>query len=187
MDNTEPFGNSLPNENPSGLGNFTCNLRLPGQYFYKEANTHYNYFRDYDPAIGRYVQSDPIGLWGGLNTYTYVGNRPLTYIDPNGLRNIYGNWCGPGGSGPVVDPLDQCCFDHDSCYDKCNTTWKDKVFGTKDQQRAVQMQSCDKSLCDCLEKIDPKNEQERTGKARVQRFFKCIEPPKGNSGGKRGG
>ena len=60
--NDDPFGNNAPNENPSSLGTFTCNLRLPGQYFDKETNTHYNYFRDYDPAIGRYVQSDPIGL-----------------------------------------------------------------------------------------------------------------------------
>jgi uncharacterized protein RhaS with RHS repeats len=44
----------------------------------------YNYFRDYDPATGRYVQSDPIGLDGGLNTYGYVGGRPLHWIDPDG-------------------------------------------------------------------------------------------------------
>jgi RHS repeat-associated protein len=44
------------------------NLRFPGQYFDGETNTHQNYFRDYDPAIGRYVQSDPIGLRGGGST-----------------------------------------------------------------------------------------------------------------------
>ena len=86
----------MPDENPSGLGNFTCNLRLPGQYFDRETNLHYNYFRDYDPSIGRYVQSDPIGLGGGLNTYAYVNGQPLRLVDPLGLR---------GGLGKFVDSI----------------------------------------------------------------------------------
>jgi RHS repeat-associated protein len=39
---------------------------LPGQYYDVETGKHYNYFRDYDPSIGLYVESDPIGLRGGL-------------------------------------------------------------------------------------------------------------------------
>jgi RHS repeat-associated protein len=82
--NDDPFGANVPNENPSGAGTFTCNLRLPGQYFDKETNLHYNYFRDYAADIGRYWQSDPIGLAGGINTYAYAYNNPLVYFDPDG-------------------------------------------------------------------------------------------------------
>ena len=61
------------------------NLRFPGQYYDIEMGKHYNYFRDYDPAIGRYVQSDPIGLLAGTNTYTYVRGNPVSRFDLFGL------------------------------------------------------------------------------------------------------
>lgn len=83
---------NVPDENPSGLGAFDLPLRLPGQYFDKETNLHYNYFRDYDPSIGRYGKSDPIGLRGGLNTYLYVNGNPLKLIDPVGLEWVFVNW-----------------------------------------------------------------------------------------------
>jgi len=85
----EPFGVSVPDENPSGLGVFEQPLRFPGQYADKETNLYYNYYRDcYDPALGRYCQSDPIGLEGGLNTYAYVTSSPLSFHDFFGLQNV---------------------------------------------------------------------------------------------------
>ncbi|MCF6189490.1 MAG: hypothetical protein L3J51_03340 [Cocleimonas sp.] len=62
----------------------TLNLRLPGQYADQETGTHYNYLRDYDPQSGRYITSDPIGLAGGINTYSYAYQNPTKYIDRDG-------------------------------------------------------------------------------------------------------
>ena len=58
---------------------------LPGQYFDAETGLHYNYFRDYDSSIGRYMESDPIGMRGRINTFAYVLNRPIRYTDRRGL------------------------------------------------------------------------------------------------------
>jgi RHS repeat-associated protein len=96
----DPFG-----EEVSISGAATHPTRFPGQYADPETGFSYNYFRDYDPTIGRYVQSDPIGLRGGLNTYSYVDGNPLTQIDPKGLRpNSL-----PVHTGiPEADPIEYC-------------------------------------------------------------------------------
>jgi RHS repeat-associated protein len=63
-------------------------FRFMGQYYDQETGLHYNYFRYYDPKTGRYITPDPIGLWGGINLFSYVANSPLHYIDPYGLDLI---------------------------------------------------------------------------------------------------
>ena len=83
---SDAFGATPPNQNPSGLGTFEYNLRFPGQQYDAVVGLHYNYFRDYDPAVGRYVESDPIGLHGGYNTYAYTFGNPVMLLDAAGLR-----------------------------------------------------------------------------------------------------
>jgi RHS repeat-associated protein len=81
---SDPFGTDAANFNPAGFGVFPYNLRFPGQIFDGQAGLHYNGFRDYDPAVGRYPESDPLGLKAGVNTYAYANGNPIRYADPKG-------------------------------------------------------------------------------------------------------
>ncbi|WP_164483774.1 RHS repeat-associated core domain-containing protein [Polaromonas sp. SP1] len=85
-DTAEAFGATAPDQNPGSLGTFSFNQRLPGQVFDAESGMFQNWHREYNPRIGRYMQSDPIGLAGGINTFGYVGGDPLNRIDPQGLN-----------------------------------------------------------------------------------------------------
>ena len=128
-DQAEPFGNNPADENPSGLGAFDLPLRLPGQRYDQETALHYNYFRDYDPSLGRYGESDPIGLDAGPNTFFYALGNPLKFTDPLGLKG-----CGSGFWEFAVPnnppdyhhgrdfPFERCCDMHDACYEDCERT-----------------------------------------------------------------
>jgi len=91
-----PFGQTEQQTFPS-----LTNLRFPGQFFDAETGLHQNWFRDYDPTIGRYVQSDPIGLSGGLDTYAYANGNPARYSDSRGTI--------PGGELTCVEPINPVC------------------------------------------------------------------------------
>lgn len=95
---SNPFGATAADSNPAGIGKFDYGLRFPGQYFDVESGLHYNNFRDYDPQTGRYIQSDPIGLEGGLNTYTYADGNPLRFTDFFGLSSNCVAACRTGGT-----------------------------------------------------------------------------------------
>lgn len=78
---------------------------LPGQYYDAESGLHYNYYRDYDPQTGRYIQIDPIGLAGGINTYVYVGDNPTVSIDPSGEAGAAAGVLIAGIAGAIIIPI----------------------------------------------------------------------------------
>jgi RHS repeat-associated protein len=83
----EVFGDTPPIQDPDGDGyELVFDMRFPGQRYDAASGLNYNYFRDYEPTAGRYVESDPIGLHGGLSTYLYADAEPALVIDPVGLQ-----------------------------------------------------------------------------------------------------
>ena len=80
-----PFGGVI-----SIIGSATNNLRFPGQYFLIEDGLHYNWYRHYDPTIGRYTQPDPLGFPDGPSVYAYAASTPIIKVDPRGEFGIPG-------------------------------------------------------------------------------------------------
>jgi RHS repeat-associated protein len=123
---SDPFGVGAANEDADGDSvAFSYALRFPGQYFDAETGLHYNYFRDYDPSTGRYVQSDPIGLKSlrfdaVSDLYGYVEGDPIGNVDPFGLETaqITVRYPLPPPSGPVSWGIGGClitfCIDWNS-------------------------------------------------------------------------
>jgi len=118
----------------------TNNLRFPGQYYDAETGLHYNYLRDYDPTLGRYLEADPFGIIGNRgnvqrqinarcplpqntiqsNLYTYADDNPLNRVDPHGAVVVNpgfgGGFCFPVGL--VVGVGFAVSYAYDACCDE---------------------------------------------------------------------
>ncbi|WP_256817649.1 RHS repeat-associated core domain-containing protein, partial [Pseudomonas putida] len=92
---TDSDGNTIWRSDHHGWGKITNewhsqqngreqNLRNQGQYIDRETGLHFNTFRFYDPDIGRFTKTDPLGIEGGVNLYSYAPNI-VNYTDPLGL------------------------------------------------------------------------------------------------------
>ncbi|MEE6076923.1 RHS repeat-associated core domain-containing protein, partial [Avibacterium paragallinarum] len=132
-------------------------FRLQNQYADEETGLHYNFFRYYEPNIGRFTQLDPIGLAGGENLYWFAPNTQ-TYVDLLGLWKYHGNWCGPDWTGgrkesygkerdhngyyaSPISQLDSACKQHDICYAQCRETFRCDGDGKESC-----MEKCDDNL-----------------------------------------
>ncbi|KAB8172196.1 hypothetical protein FKV24_015250, partial [Lysobacter maris] len=94
---SEAFGNSAPNPDPDGDSTaFALDMRFPGQRYDAASGLNYNYFRDYEAGVGRYAQSDPIGMNGGIATYVYALQTPLSAVDATGLQAYLRDLLPPG-------------------------------------------------------------------------------------------
>jgi RHS repeat-associated protein len=108
------FGEHAPDGDPDGNRQpYVLNLRYPGQYYDGVGPFNYNYFRDYDASIGRYLQSDPFGLDAGVSTYAYVESNPMNAIDPYGLYHC--------ARGARCEGLTQGLQQSLRCFDACSS------------------------------------------------------------------
>lgn len=111
---SEPFGTTAAENQPTaGQAALPIPLRMPGQMLDTETGLFYNWHRSYDSTTGRYTQSDPIGLDGGINTYAYVRSMPTMRSDPFGL--LPGEIPQHESEAPFEAPE---CKD-DDCFCKC--------------------------------------------------------------------
>ncbi|MBB5356833.1 RHS repeat-associated protein [Rhodanobacter sp. ANJX3] len=121
-------GNPFGEKPPSSSSGYVLNLRYPGQYFDAETGLIHNDHRDYCAACGRYIESDPIGLDGGISTFTYGLNSPLRNVDPLGLESPRAasgcgtiSWAACGALPPVIPTCTVPCG--------CNNSDAGKVLG----------------------------------------------------------
>jgi RHS repeat-associated protein len=112
------FGAMAAEEDPDGNGTTVrFDLRFPGQQYDATTGLHYNYFRDYEAQTGRYVESDPIGLRGGVSTYRYANSSPIVYQDPDGLLAL--NAAGAFGGG-IAGGITGGLFELTIQFARCN-------------------------------------------------------------------
>jgi RHS repeat-associated protein len=165
----EPFGDSTPNENPNGAGPFTLNQRFPGQYADVETGASYNYARDYNPLLGRYLESDPIGLKSGPDTYLYVLASPLAKVDPYGLEG--------------TTQKDKCVGRYAGCaasqYEDSGKIanwlrWQVCKRGEDAACKRFPPTCCDADRAYCLQGLSPDGADARTPEER-QKVLKCVE------------
>jgi RHS repeat-associated protein len=149
------FGENAAQNETAAPSGFTYANRFPGQYLDAQSGVHYNYFRDYEPGTGRYVESDTLGLVDGPSTYSYTRSAPLTYVDPTGEASTKGKGF-PNERGSCrpseVEFCEKECAARGETYGGCYVTlwWRVKGMRNgrpiKSEQRKVNCR-CEPTFC----------------------------------------
>jgi RHS repeat-associated protein len=172
----EPFGvtalTDAPTSNPFAYTG--REMDLGGLYYYRA--------RYYHPGLQRFVAEDPLPphfrFVNELNAYAYVANNPILLSDPFGLFGALPgtHYCGPGGSGPVLNVTDGCCKEHDECYGRAEVTWQHNVYKQPTAQQRRCIGNCDDTLCWCLSRATLTTNNERRARSAAQFYF-CRQFP----------
>lgn len=154
-------------------------LRYPGQIADEETGLSYNYFRSYNPVTGRYAQSDPIGLEGGINSYLYANANPNLYFDPYGHSTFRMAlpWAvgaaAADGPVPIGDLLALGILGGALLYDACTESVDER------EQRCEEWLEIDMAVCDAISNAEhsgkrPPGTAARCRSSAMQRYGNCL-------------
>ncbi|NYE28233.1 RHS repeat-associated protein [Rhodanobacter sp. K2T2] len=168
-------GDAFGEQTPTSAGGLILNLRFPGQYYDAETGTNYNMYRNYEPTTGRYLQSDPIGLNGGISTFDYAENNPLMYTDAAGLlvapsplntaleRALITDAAGGGPEDPIGDAIAVGVF-------------VGSLAITELSQSDIVQRALDRKAYStvCKSSVPPSGDKCKDAEANLERLKKCV-------------